>query len=83
MTLVSSYGNRFITRAHEIASFHQAQKILSGKYARDTIWNWIRLAQGFLSKTRWVQFWEDQEIQVEVLALGEEQQLQQQIQRSQ
>ena len=39
-----------------------------GEYARDTIWIWIRLAQGSLSKTRWIQFWADREIQVEVLA---------------
>ena len=68
MTLVSRYGNRFITRAREIASFHRAQRISSGEYARDTIWIWIRLAQGSLSKTRWIQFWADREIQVEVLA---------------
>jgi len=68
MALVSTYGNRFITRSREIASVHRAQRILSGEYARDTIWVWIRLAQGSLSKTRWIQFWADPEIQVEVLA---------------
>ena len=57
MTLVRSYGDRHMARAHEIASRHQAKRILSGEYGEGSSWLWVSLAQRLLSRLRRMNFW--------------------------
>ena len=60
MSLVRSYGDRYMTRAHEIAAFHQAQRILSGEYGEGSSWLWMNLARALLSRARWIEFWAEE-----------------------
>ena len=60
MTLVRSYGDRHMARAHEIASRHQAKRILSGECGEGSSWLWVSLAQRLLSRLRWMKFWAEE-----------------------
>ena len=47
-----SYGDRHMTRAHEIVACHQDQRTLSGEYGEGSSWFWMSLARGVLSMAR-------------------------------
>ena len=62
MTLERSYGDRFMIRAREIVAMDRAQRILCGEYGEGSTWLWIRLAQGLLSRARWIEFWAEERL---------------------
>ena len=62
LTLGRSYGDRFMIRAHEIAALDRTQRIISGEYSKGSRRLWIRLAQGLLSRVRWMEFWAEERL---------------------
>ena len=62
MTLERSYGDRFMIRAREIVTMDRTQRILCGEYGEGSTWLWIRLAQGLLSRARWIEFWAEEKL---------------------
>ena len=46
------FGDRYMTRAREIAAMDRAQRILSGEYGEGSTRLWMSLARGLLSMTR-------------------------------
>ena len=55
-----SFGDRYMTRAREIAAMDEAQRILSGEYGQSSSRLWISLAQCFLSRARRIEFWAEE-----------------------
>ena len=47
-----SFGDRYMTRAREIAAMDRVQRILSGEYGEGSTRFWMSLARGLLSMTR-------------------------------
>ena len=54
------FGDRYMTRAREIAAMDEAQRILSGEYGQSSSRLWISLAQCFLSRARRIEFWAEE-----------------------
>ena len=46
------FGDRSMTRAHEIAALDGAQRILSGEYGEGSTRLWMSLARGLMSMNR-------------------------------
>ena len=46
------FGDRYMTRAREIAAMDRVQRILSGEYGEGSTRLWMSLARGLLSMTR-------------------------------
>ena len=55
-----SFGDRYMTRAREIAAMDRVQRILSGEYGEGSSWLWMNLARALLSRARWIEFWAEE-----------------------